>query len=118
MADSYDLWRDRFAEVMDPRFYSVEWLENEVTSGRARLWCNDDAAIVATIRRYPTGATEVHGLIAAGDLPMIKLLIRAAEAWGKSMGATFAGIDSRAGWTKALKDDGYVLYQTALRKEL
>jgi hypothetical protein len=114
----YQLWRPAFAELMDPRFYTIGWLDAEIWSGRARAWCTDEAAIVATLKIYPAGGREVHGVIAAGELNAIRRLIPHAEIWGREQGAIVAGIESRAGWARALRDDGYELHQTTLRKEL
>lgn len=117
MTDYY-FWRAAFAEVIDPRFYTLEWLDQELIDGRAKIWWNDQAAIVATIREYPTGAKEVHGLIAAGEVKAIRALIPEAERWGRREGAIVASIESRAAWTRALANDGYLPWQVAIRKEL
>lgn len=111
-------WRDRLAAAVDPRFYPMGWLDGEVWAGRARFWSNADAAIVATFKVYPTGARAVHGLVAAGDAAQIQALIPFAEAWGRDLGAIVAEIDSRPGWERTLKSDGYALHQACLRKEL
>jgi hypothetical protein len=117
--DAFLHWLPAFAEVMDRRYYSPEWLAGEVWSGRARFWSTDRAAIVAEIKIYPTGAMDVHGLVAAGDLGEIEnILIPSAEQWGRDMGCTGAVIDSRDGWIKVMKQHGYAPFQTAIRKEL
>lgn len=115
---AYLPWRTQFANVMDERFYTLAWLDEEVRSGRARCWADDRGAIIATLRTYPAGAVEVHGLIAAGELDAVKALIPLAEAWGCENGAIVASIASRAGWSRALSSDGYAVWQTELRKEL
>lgn len=114
----YHGFRDRIAEVVDTRFYTLEWLDAEIWSGRARVWMSGDSCIIATLKVYPAGAKEVHGLVAVGDAGVIRALIRHAEIWGREHGCTVAGIDSRAGWGRVLKEDGYSHYQTCLRKEL
>lgn len=113
---TYADWRDAFEEITDPRFYPIEWLDAMVATGNAAFWANDKAAIVATIKTYPTGAKEVHGLVAAGELQSIIELIPRAEEWGREAGCIVAGISSRPGWAKAL--DGYEPHQIELRKEL
>lgn len=115
---AYRQWRHRFAEVIDTRFYSVEWLDAEVLAGRARVWASDLAGIIATLKDYPAGGREVHGLVAAGVLEAIMGLIPLAEAWGRENGAIVAGIASRPGWTRAVKGSGYHVYQVELRKAL
>lgn len=114
----YRKWRPAFTEVMDLRLYTPEWLDGQIANGKALFWCTDKAAIVAETRRYPTGACDVHGLIAAGDLDDIRdVLIPAAEEWGRSIGCVGAIVESRTGWAKALKKQGYEPHQLALRKE-
>lgn len=112
----YQRFRDQFAEVLDTRFYTIEWLDSQVYNGIFRLWSNEASAIIAEIKHYPTGAKEVHGLIAAGELEGIIELIPKAEAWGRSVGAIVAGISSREGWSRALPD--YSVHQVEIRKEL
>jgi hypothetical protein len=115
----YASWRERFAEALDDRFYSLEWLDNQVRGGRAILWSDEDAAILAEVRFYPTGAKDIHGLVAAGDMEAIATrLIPRAEEWAKAAGCIGAVIESREGWTRVLKSAGYLPYQTAVRKEL
>lgn len=79
---------------------------------------NDRAVIVIEVKIYPVGATEVHGLVAAGDLDAILSLIDEAEEWGRAHGVTFAGISSRPGWARTLEGRGYRVWQTHIRKEL
>ena len=114
----YARFRAAITDVMDQRFYTPEWLDAEIWAGRARFWCTATSAIVATMKIYPTGVREVHGLVAVGGLDDIIMLISAAESWGRELGCIVAGIDSREGWGRQLKGFGYVPYQTCLRKEL
>lgn len=114
----YLRWRDSLAEAVDARFYPMGWLDAEVWSGRARFWSNADGAIIAGLRVYPTGAREVHGLVAAGDLAAIQALIPWAEAWGRELGCAVVTIESRPGWARAMQHDGYAVHQIAIRKEL
>lgn len=115
----YLRFRDAFAAVMDPRLYSLAWLDDQILSGAALLWVGDRAAIVAQIRQYPTGAMDIEGLIAAGDLgEIVGDLIPRAEAHGAFIGCVGAIIQSREGWARVLKPHGYEVHQVALRKEL
>jgi hypothetical protein len=115
----YAAWRDAFAGVLDPQRYTIEWLDGLVAEGRAIFWGAEDAAMLTELRRYPTGAMDIHGLVAAGALDtIIGDLIPRAEAWAQTAGCIGAVIDSREGWTRALKASGYRPYQTAVRKEL
>lgn len=115
----YLRFRDDFAAVMDPRLYSLDWLDDQIISGAALLWVGAKAAIVAQIREYPTGAMDIEGLIAAGDLgEIVGDLIPRAEAHGAFIGCVGAIIQSREGWARVLKPHGYEVHQVALRKEL
>lgn len=112
-------FRAAFAEVMDERYYTLEWLDGQILDGRALFWRTDKAAIIAEIRDYPTGARDIHGLIAAGDLgDIVETLIPMAEAHGRLVGCIAAQIESRPGWVKALAPYGYGLHQSIVRKEL
>lgn len=115
----YEAWRDRFAEILDPRRYTLEWLDGQVSSGRAVFWGAEDAAMLTELRRYPTGVIEIHGLVAAGDMKsIIDGLIPRAEDWARKAGCIAAVIESRAGWARQLRPHGYELHQTAIRKDL
>jgi hypothetical protein len=116
---AYQKWRPEFEKALDDRLYTIGWLDCQVWSGRAWFWGNDKAGIVAELRRYPTGAADIHGLIAAGDPGEIAHgLIPQAEAWAKSIGCLGAIIESRPAWAKILKSAGYEPHQLAVRKEL
>jgi hypothetical protein len=116
---AYLRWRDAFGEVMDPRMYSLSWLDGEIHGGRMLMWADADAAILAQVRTYPTGARDIHGMVAAGDLKAIATrLIPLAEEWAKAAGCIGAVIDSREGWRRVLEPSGYRPYQIAVRKEL
>ena len=114
----YRQHRPAIAALLDPRCYTIDWLDVQILNGDARAFGNDTSAIVVAVKQYPAGATELHGLVAAGDLPGILDLIYEAEAWGRSHGLTFACIASRPGWARVLKDRGYAMHQTTLLKEL
>jgi hypothetical protein len=116
--EEYQRFRPAFAKAMDPRLHRIEYLDSLVFSGRARFWASDQAAIVAQLEQYPSGVWVVEGVIAAGELAAVKKLIPCAEEWGRRHGATFAKIESREGWAKALHADGYVPFQLAVMKEL
>jgi hypothetical protein len=116
---AYQKWRPDFEAVMDDRLYTIGWLDAQVWSGQAWFWGNDKAGIVAELRHYPTGAFDLHGLVAAGDVGTIRdNLIPQAEAWARSIGAIGAIIESRPAWAKLLAGSGYEPHQTSLRKEL
>jgi hypothetical protein len=118
MSRYYD-WRDEFAKVLDPALYTIEWLDEQVSKGAALFGACDDAAIIVEFREYPTGAKDIHGLIAAGNLDnIVGILIPQAETLARAHGCVGAVIESREGWSKVLAESGYRPYQTAIRKAL
>lgn len=115
----YGRFRSAFAAALDPQLHSIEWLDREILEGRALYWHTDTAAIVATLKHYPTGAKDIEGLIAAGELDdIVGVLIPQAEAWARESGCVGAIIQSREGWAKVLRRHGYEPFQTAVRKVL
>lgn len=107
-----------FAEAMDRRFYTPEWLRSQVWSGAIKFWSSANAAITAQLRAYPTGAIAVHGLYATGPLNEVLKLIPLAEAWGKKNCAVYAFVDSREAWQRLLEPYGYDAYKFSVLKEL
>jgi hypothetical protein len=114
----YDAFRELFADAIDPQFYTLDYLDGLVRSGKAECWFSDHAAIVAELRQYPGGAKVIHGLVAAGPMDEVLDLIAAAEKWAKANGCTHAEVESRSGWVRLLKDRDYEICQTLLRKAL
>jgi hypothetical protein len=114
---SYLRFRDEFAEAMDTRFYTIGWLDHQVSNNIFRLFCADDAAIIAKMVRYPTGAKAVKGVYQAGNpYTAVGKLIPLAELWGSEEGANYARIASRPAWQRMLTD--YHLYKTDIIKEI
>ena len=114
---AYLRFRDRFAAAMDPRRHPVDWLDRQLLDGRLGLIAGDAAAILFSVETYPTGATEVHGQLAAGDLDEIAgALIPRAERWARGIGCIGAMIASRPGWARRLRASGYETHQLTLRK--
>jgi hypothetical protein len=117
--DAYLHFRPQFAEVIDPRHYSMEWLDRQVWEGAVQLWTCDDAALITEIKEYPTGAKDIAVLIAAGNMEKIVGELReAAEEWAVEQGCCGVLIESREGWAKALKPFGYEPHQLTVRKDL
>src|SRR5438874_2353490 len=99
---SYLRWRPAFAGTMDRRLYTPEWLDAQLATGRAHLWCSPNAAAITEIRTYPTGARDVHGLVAAGDVAEVRdMIVPQVERWGCAIGALGIVIESRPGWARA-----------------
>lgn len=115
---SYADWRDRFLEAIDEGLYPAAWLDHRVRDGKAVFWGTERGAILAELRQYPSGAIEVHGLVAAGELDAIKSLIPLAELWGKANGAVRSSISSHPAWSRIMKDAGYAPSQLTIVKDL
>lgn len=112
-------FRAEFAAAMDGRLFTIGYLDSLIASMKAQVWCSDNAAIVTEIKKYPSGAKAIQGLIAAGDLEeIVGVLIPRAEEWGRHAGCQFAIIESRPGWARELKKHGYSTHQVAIAKEL
>lgn len=113
----YQRWRSIFHDMLDRRFYTPEYLDGEVATGRFVLFASETGAILASIKRYPTGLLEVQGEAATGNLrELSRKLIPAINDWAKSIGCESSQIQSRPGWSRVMKD--YTLYQTCLKKAL
>lgn len=116
---AYTAFREAFAEVMDERYHTLEWLDAQVLSGKVQFWHSDNAAMITEIRDYPTGAKDIHALIAAGDLAeIIETITPRAERWARTQGCIAAQVESREGWARALRPSGYQTHQIIVRKEL
>jgi len=117
--NAYVRWRGEFEAILDPRLYRIEWVDGLLANGRAQLFASPNAAVVTELKTYPTGAIEVHGLLAAGDITEIRDIIRPQlEAFGRENGAIGVLVESREGWSRLLRGHGYEPYQTSVRKEL
>lgn len=116
---AYLHWRPEFAKAIDEALYPLAWLDQRVAQGSAILLAADDAAILYEYRRYPSGAWQVEGLVAAGNAAtIIDDLIPLAEQEAIEVGAIAAQIESRPGWMRLLRTRGYRPYQTTIRKVL
>lgn len=117
--DGYCRFRPMFGEVMDERYHTLDWLDQEVFSGRVQFWRSANAAMITEVRGYPTGALDIHALIAAGDLEeIVEEITPRAEAWAREFGCIAAQVESREGWARALRPSGYMTHQLIVRKEL
>jgi hypothetical protein len=116
---TYLKFREGFKSILDRRFYTIDWLDDQIASGKIRIWAGDDAAILATLKEYPTGALELEGLAAVGDMKtIVDDLIPKAEAWGRERDCVTATISSREAWGRVMRLFGYLPYQTTIRKGL
>lgn len=80
------------------------------------LSCKDAASVFA-VKSYPTGALELHGMAAVGNLRSIVTdLIPQAEIIGRELGCIVAVIESRPAWSRVMKD--FTVHQVHIRKDL
>lgn len=110
--------RAEIEALLDPRLYRIEWLDEQVATHSVGCMGNDRGVIVFEVKHYPTGAMDVHGLVAAGELEAILGLIEEAENWARDVGCVGALIASRPGWARVLKSRGYESHQVSVRKVL
>ncbi len=116
---AYCHWRPEFAKATDEGLYPLSWLDDQVTRGEARFAYTEAAAILYEYKQYPSGALQVEGLVAAGDVEaIVEFLIPFVEAEAAHAGAVAAQIGSRPGWARVLRGRGYVSHQTTIRKPL
>lgn len=115
---TYEHWRARFLEASDERFFPADWLDHMVRSGTAQFWGNDEGAILAAVRGFPSGAREVHGIVAAGGIEAIRALIPFAEERGRALGCLRASISSSPAWGRIMRADGYQPHQLTICKDL
>lgn len=118
-ASPYGFWRDEFAEMLDPRTHPLGWLDAQVWGGKMQVWGDDGGCILTEIRIFPTGAFEVHIMIAAGDMKhLVNAILPEIEEWADSIDALFVSVASRAGWAKVLKPRGYEPWQQEVRLQI
>jgi len=117
--NEYHHWRSAFGEALDPRYYSLEWLDWMVASGRAMIFFATDCALIAELRYYPTGARDVLVICTAGSpKATIEKLAPMLETWGRAEGCIAIMGESRQAWTRLLKAVGWEQYKTGMRKDL
>ncbi len=114
----YQRYRGEIAGLLDPRCHTIEWLDAQIIAGHALAFGSDDAVIVVTVRQYPAGGRELHGLAAAGNVRGIMALIEQAEEWGRTAGLDFACISSRPAWARLLKSRSYRVNRVEIVKDL
>lgn len=119
LSGEYLRFRGAFSELLDPRFYPLAWLDEQVASGNIVLLSTGDSAILISVKVYPSGLKEIHGEAAIGKrADIVGVLIPQAEDFGRSIGCEFGGISSRPGWERVMREHGYEIHQTTLRKAL
>lgn len=89
----------------------------DVLAGRAQLWPGETSVVVTQCVLGPDGPL-IHAWCGGGTLEEMMTLRPGIEAWGRSMGAVFATIDSRPGWDRLYGPFGYERVDGLLRKRL
>lgn len=117
--EEYMRWRPELAAMLDTRFYTAEWLDAQILNGQMRLFSDEKSAIVVAVKAYPAGAKECLVEAAAGELAhLIGPAISRVEKWAAEQGCIAVTIQSREGWQKIMKTQGYNLHQTSIRKDI
>lgn len=117
--ETYLLFRDRIAPVLDQRMHPLAWLDAQVFAGLVRVLSEGDSCLLYEFKSYPSGALEIHAVVAAGDAEVIAGPLREQfEQIGRDAGCLFAGVASRPGWARRLRAEDYHVYQVTVRKEL
>ncbi len=118
-AAAYQVWRPAFEEALDARYYPITWLDYVVMEGRASLIATNDAAVIVEVRYFPTGAKDLHVICGAGDLDELRgEILRLMLKMASDNGCLAVAVESREGWARALRDKGFSIYKTILRREL
>lgn len=117
--ETYLLFRDRIAPVLDERIHPLAWLDAQVFAGLVRVLSEGASCLLYEFKPYPSGAQEIHAVVAVGDAEVIAGPLRKQfEQIGREAGCLFAGVASRPGWARRLKAEDYHVYQVTVRKEL
>lgn len=83
----------------------------------AILWPGKKAAMVTEIGPFGDGKA-ISVLSAGGDMEELRQMALGVEAMGRMNGCSFALVEGRKGWERALKNDGYVFQSVVLKKVL
>jgi len=117
--DPYQIWRGEFAKATDETLYPMAWMDREIEAGRFLLDHTADAAVVTGIKHYPSGLFDVEGIVAAGNAEtIVGVLIPTVVERARQIGASGALIESRSGWLRLLKGQGFEPHQTSIRRAL
>ena len=92
-------------------------LINDLILGRAQIWRGERGAFVTQLINE-NGQRLLHVLLGGGDLLELLQMQVGIAAWGRTMGAHWATIKGRKGWTKALAPFGFTPRDGELWKAL
>ncbi len=88
----------------------------DLMAGRAQLWSGERAAFVTQLA--VDDAPYVLVWLAGGDIRDLLAMQPGIEAWARGHGATYAWIQGRKGWARALRKSGFEPHGDGLRKVL
>lgn len=98
--------------------YTLEEVVAEIREGRSVAFWGEQSVMVCTLHRHH-GEITGHVWLAGGDLDELRDELRPqAEAWAKAEGATYATIEGRKGWVRALEGVGFEEVAITARKAL
>lgn len=115
--EAYFHWRPLLIEALDGRYFNGEWLDCQVMSGRAVFLHDEHSSLIAEVKFYPTGATDVAVICAAGDARrMCSTWVPVLEEIANRNGSLAVIVDSRQAWARLLKGFGFEEYRFCVRK--
>lgn len=90
--------------------YPLQWVVNELLSGRSQLWMlyKEDKlaiAVVTNIKQYPSGKWFLELFLTGGTgmESFIKAFYEKAYNYAREMGCTMIALGGRPGWGKVFK---------------
>lgn len=97
--------------------HSVDDVVERITSGKAVLFTEDDALILAEVRDYPEKRV-LNIWMAVGELQDVLDLADKVMEWGRACGCTLAMFTGRQGWQRALRDRGWESTRVEMHRRL
>lgn len=98
--------------------FTLEEVAAEISEGRSTLFRGERSVMVCTLQKHHDEITG-HVWLAGGDLDELRDVLRPqAEAWVKANGGSYATIEGRRGWVRALRDQGFEEVAVTVRKRL
>lgn len=89
----------------------------QIEAGSSQLWTTEHAAVVTSVKIWPTGLKELLWWLAAGDWEDGRVLLPIIETWAADKGCTRCCIkDARVGWQKRMPE--YRRVSIALLKDI
>lgn len=86
--------------------HSFEDIILSVLKGDMQLWHAPNGSVVTQIIEHPQ-RREIHWFLAGGDMSQVLGFQDSVRAYARHLGCTAMVLGGRAGWQRALKDDGW-----------